>query len=152
MRLFELKEILTNLHEINFQLPDGSVIPKHFHVTEIGQIHKTFIDCGGTVRKETSVNFQLWEAGDFDHRLAPQKLNDIISLSEKKMDIQDAEIEVEYQGDTIGKYGLAFEGKNFLLTAKQTTCLASDKCGIPSDITYKTINSAECCNAQTGCC
>jgi hypothetical protein len=40
---------------------------------------------------------------------------------------------VEYQGDTIGKYGLTFAGKNFQLTNKQTDCLAPDKCGIPAE-------------------
>ena len=46
---------------------------------------------------------------------------------------EDAEIEVEYQSDTIGKYHLDFDGANFLLVATQTNCLAQDKCGIPSE-------------------
>ncbi len=131
MKLSELKTELNNIQEINFELPNGTIVPKHFHVTEVGQVTKHFIDCGGTERKEKVVNFQLWEAGDFDHRLAPKKLNDIITLSEKVLEIQDAEIEVEYQGETIGKYGLSFNGKNFVLSNKQTDCLAPDKCGIP---------------------
>jgi hypothetical protein len=32
-------------------------------------------------RKET-VNFQLWDANDFEHRLKPKKTLDIIELSE----------------------------------------------------------------------
>ena len=79
------------------------------------------------------MNFQLWEANDFDHRLAPQKLKDIIALSESKLGLEDAEIEVEYQSDTIGKYGLDFDGTHFMLTSQFTACLASDKCGIPAD-------------------
>jgi DNA-binding LytR/AlgR family response regulator len=61
------------------------------------------------------------------------KLKDIIALSETKLGIEDAEIEVEYQSDTIGKYGLDFDGKNFVLTNQFTACLASDKCGIPTE-------------------
>ncbi len=72
-------------------------MPAHFHVTEIGEITKNFIDCRGTVRREKSVNFQLWEAGDFDHSLAPQKLLSIIALSEKVLQLGDSDIEVEYQ-------------------------------------------------------
>jgi hypothetical protein len=35
--------------------------------------------------------------------------------------------EVEYQSDTIGKYDLDFNGKNFTLVNKQTACLAEDQ-------------------------
>ena len=133
MKLSELKLELNKLEELHFELPNGSMVPQHFHVTEVGQVTKHFIDCGGTERKEKVVNFQLWEAGDFDHRLAPKKLNDIIALSEKVLKIEDGEIEVEYQGQTIGKYDLSFNGKNFVLKNKQTDCLASDKCVIPVD-------------------
>ncbi len=133
MKLSEIKNHLTTATEVNFILPNGTMVPQHFHVTEVGQITKNFIDCGGTVRNEKVVNFQLWEAGDFDHRLAPQKLLNIIALSEKTLGIEDAEIEVEYQSDTIGKYNLEFNGKDFLLVATQTNCLASDKCGISAE-------------------
>ena len=49
------------------------MVPSHFHVTEVGKITKHFIDCGGTVRNEEVVNFQLWQADDYDHRLHPEK-------------------------------------------------------------------------------
>ena len=131
MKLSEVKKSLENVHEVRFILPNGSFVPLHFHVTEVGVITKNFIDCGGIVREEKVVNFQLWEANDFDHRLAPQKLLNIISLSEKTLGILDLEIEVEYQSETIGKYNLDFNGTNFLLVSKQTDCLAKDHCGIP---------------------
>lgn len=157
MKLSELKQQLSGIQELNFELPNGTLVPQHFHVTEVGQINKHFIDCGGTVRQEKAVNFQLWEAGDFDHRLAPKKLNDIIALSEKVLGIEDAEIEVEYQSDTIGKYGLEFNGKNFLLTHKQTACLANDKCGIPEDKQKVKLSDLQktnqpCCGPNTKCC
>ena len=156
MKLSELKKQLANLHEINFQLPDGTFVPKHFHITEVGQINKHFIDCGGTVRNEKAVNFQLWEAGDFDHRLAPQKLVSIIGLSEKVIGVEDAEIEVEYQSNTIGKYGLDFDGSNFLLTTKSTACLASDACGVTDKQKLQLSDLGEqkqaCCAPGGGCC
>jgi hypothetical protein len=40
---------------------------------------------------------------------------DIITLSEKVLGIEDNDIEVEYQGETIGKYDLEFNGKDFML-------------------------------------
>ena len=133
MKLSEFKTHLSTVTELNFVLPNKVFVPKHFHVTEVGQINKHFIDCGGVIRNEKTVNFQLWEAADFDHRLAPQKLKDIIALSENKLGLEDAEIEVEYQSETIGKYGLEFNGVNFHLVSTQTNCLASDKCGIPPE-------------------
>lgn len=157
MKLSEFKKHLESITSLNFIQTNGKVVPSHFHVTEVGQVNKHFIDCGGTVRDEKTVNFQLWEANDFDHRLAPQKLKDIIALSEKRLNLQDAEIEVEYQAETIGKFGLEFNGKDFILTSKQTNCLASDKCGIPQEklkvsLADLSTNTQACCGPNTKCC
>lgn len=156
MKLSEIKKLLNTVEAVNFQLPDGTFVPAHFHVTEVGLITKNFIDCGGTVRKETVVNFQLWDANDFEHRLKPQKLLHIIELSEKILGIEDFEIEVEYQDTTIGKYDLAFNGENFELVNKQTACLAQDQCGIPSEkqkvqLSQMTSQSSNCTSGG-GCC
>jgi DNA-directed RNA polymerase subunit L len=43
------------------------------------------------------------------------------------MGIEDYEIEVEYQAETIGKYDLSFNGKDFTLLNKLTACLAEDR-------------------------
>lgn len=157
MKLSEIKTILTDLDAVTFQLPNKSFVPTHFHVTEVGIISKNFIDCGGTVREEKVVNFQLWEANDFDHRLAPAKLLNIIELSERVLNIPDLEIEVEYQAETIGKFGLKFDGKVFQLTSKMTACLAEDSCGIPpSKQKVKLVElgaeSSSCCTPGSGCC
>lgn len=150
MTLSEVKKKLSTLDKIAFQLPDGSLVPSHFHVTEVGKVSKNFIDCGGTQRKEEVVNFQLWNAEDYDHRLHPEKLMSIIKLSEKALAIGDLEVEVEYQAETIGKFGLDFDGQNFLLTTKQTDCLAKEKCGIPEEVTQQ--KSENSCDPESGCC
>ncbi len=155
MTLSEIKKHLQNLQSIAFELPDGSLVPEHFHVTEVGKVIKNFIDCGGVLRKEERVNFQLWNADDYNHRLHPEKLAHIIELSEKTLNLKDVEIEVEYQGTTIGKYGLDFNGKNFLLTSTTTACLAEDACGIPQKPTIKLSdlqNTAPSCEPGSGCC
>lgn len=155
MKLSEIKHILNQVEKIAFQLPNGELVPKHFHVTEVGKITKHFIDCGGTVRNEEVVNFQLWNANDYDHRLHPDKLLKIIELSEQKLGIGDLEIEVEYQAETIGKFGLDYDGSNFLLTTKQTDCLAKDQCGVPTTkpkIKISDIQSANSCSPGGGCC
>lgn len=157
MNLSEFKEILAQLTQIEFKLSDGTTIPAHFHVTEVGQVDKRFIDCGGVIRHESVVNFQLWSADDVNHRLNPNKLLDIIRQSEDKLNISDAAIEVEYQSQTIGKYALDFDGKSFLLLNKNTACLAADSCGIPSEKQRKELinlatNATGCCTPNTGCC
>ncbi|MFN5416421.1 MAG: DUF6428 family protein [Flavobacteriia bacterium] len=158
MKLTEIKSILTNLDAVIFELPNKSFVPVHFHITEVGIITKNFIDCGGTVREEKVVNFQLWEARDYDHRLTPSKLLNIIELSEKVLHIDDSlEIEVEYQSETIGKFGLNYNGVNFQLTNKETACLAQDSCGIPAEkqkIKLSEIggDKGACCTPGGGCC
>ncbi|WP_298326748.1 DUF6428 family protein [Dokdonia sp. Asnod3-C12] len=155
MKLSQIKTALQELKTISFQLPDGSLVPNHFHVTEVGKVTKNFIDCGGTVRYEEVANFQLWNADDYDHRLHPGKLLDIIQLSEKMLHIGDLEIEVEYQAETIGKFGLDFDGTSFLLTSKQTDCLAKDNCGIPEEKTklqFADIPAGSSCEPGSGCC
>jgi hypothetical protein len=151
MKLSDVKHALGRVSAVNFRLPDGSYIPQHFHVTEVGLVTKHFIDCGGVERKETVVNFQLWEAGDYDHRLAPQKFLKILDISKKILgDAEDLNIEVEYQQNTIGKFSLEFDDKDFILTNKQTACLAQDACGIPPEkLPAKT---GSCCPPKSGCC
>jgi hypothetical protein len=155
MKLSEIKKILKNLDKIGFQLPNGTFVSSHFHVTEVGKVTKDFIDCGGKVRNETVINFQLWEQNDYDHRLHPDKLINIITLSEKMFMFEDLEIEVEYQGEeTIGKYNLDFDGVNFLLTSKVTACLAIDACGISVEKTKVDIPEVQSsgCDPTSGCC
>jgi len=155
MKLSEIKLILEKLEMIGFQLPNGEFVPDHFHVTEVGKITKHFIDCGGTIRNEEVVNFQLWNSDDYNHRLHPEKLLNIIELSEKKLGIENLEIEVEYQAETIGKFGLNFDGTNFLLTTKQTDCLAIDQCGIPVEkpkMKLSELQNETSCTPGSGCC
>ncbi len=152
MKISEMKEALTELAAVTFRLPDGTSLPPHFHVTEVGLVTKHFIDCGGVERRETVANFQLWEAGDYDHRLAPQKFLDILTLSEKILGRQDLDIEVEYQQGTIAKFGLAFDGHDFRLTAKQTACLAQEACGVPSHLQALPQLQVASCTPGGGCC
>ena len=155
MKLSEIKTILATAEAVNFQVQNGTMVPEHFHVTEVGIVTKDFIDCGGKVRHERVANFQLWDADDYEHRLKAGKLLNIIALSEKVLGMGDLEIEVEYQSDTIGKYDLGFDGINFQLLAKQTACLANESCGgegAPKKGLVNLANGTNNCAPGAGCC
>ena len=155
MRLSEFKDALDQVESLQLILPNGNDIPVHFHLTEVGHINKHFIDCGGTIRNESAINLQLYVASDTDHRLAVQKLKGILESSERALDLPDAEIEVEYQSETIGKYGISFDGHSFRLTSTYTDCLAKDNCGIPQEKTkleLADLSQNACCTPGGGCC
>lgn len=155
MNISQLRQHLFTAPAVNFRLPDDSYLPAHFHVTEVGLVSRHFIDCGGTERMERVANFQLWEAGDYDHRLAPQKFLHILKLSEGILGSEDLEIEVEYQQATIGKFGLAIDGLDLVLVRKFTACLAEDACGIPPKrslpLAELSPGISRCCGSESSC-
>lgn len=154
MKLSQVKASLTGLDNVEFQLENGKYVPEHFHVTEVGLVTKRFIDCGGTVRNENAISFQLWDANDYEHRLKPAKLLSIIKLSEEVLKLEDLDVEVEYQGDTIGRYELDFNGKQFILKSKTTACLATDACGVTDTKQKLSLNvlGKAACSPNSGCC
>lgn len=158
MKLSQFITSINSVQEIIFQLPNGTFVPTHFHITEMGLLTKNFIDCGNVVRTEQSITFQVWFAGDLEHRLTAAKVHKIINASEKLIQSTELELEIEYQdAQTIGKFGLAFQNGIFQLTAKQTTCLAQDHCGIPADQMEPKVGGwkpkeASCCTPDSGCC
>lgn len=156
MKLSTFKKHLDTVTSLSFVLPNGTLVPAHFHITEAGFVTKNFIDCGGTVRIEKTATIQLWTADDYEHRLEPQKLKTIITLSEGLFGTEDLEIQVEYQTDTISRFGLDYDGTNFILTAKQTDCLAGDACGVPEEkpsfIIAGNETSQNSCTPGSGCC
>ena len=153
MNLSTFFEHLDEVDELTFVLPNGTHVPPHFHLTEVALVTKKYVDCGGTQRDEQVISFQLWSADDYDHRLAPCRAYGIVERAQEALGFGNLEVEVEYQSDTIGRYGLDFVQGRFLLTAKQTDCLAKDKCGIPEPVNIPvTTSSASCCSPSSGCC
>lgn len=149
MKLSAFKNYLNNITELNFVLENGTKVPVHFHITEAGLTTKHFVDCGGTERTEKNISFQLWVANDYEHKLSPQKLLSIINIADKLFSYTDLEVEIEYQMDTIGRFGVDFNGSEFVLISKTTDCLAKDKCGIPTEVAEK---STSRCEPNSGCC
>lgn len=158
MKVSEFKNSLALVDVFSIQLPNGTLVPPHFHITEMGLLTKNYIDCGNTLREEKQVTFQVWFAGDEDHRLEPTKVFKIIEAAKPLIGESDLEIEVEYQdAQTIGKYGIEFHNNRFVLTPKETACLAQDHCGIPADKMKTKIGEwkpkeTACCTPNSSCC
>jgi thioredoxin type arsenate reductase len=121
--------------KMHFMLPDQSFVPAHYHITEIGRVHKDFIDCGGTVRSLTSCLLQIWVATDVDHRLETTKLAKIMEIARPLLKSDDLPVEVEYEDAVVSQYPLGGvevtpSGILFYLGTKHTACLAPEKCGV----------------------
>ena len=154
MKLSEFKQKLSAVNALNFILPNGNFIPRHFHITAAGLSTKHFIDCGGKTHTYKTAVVQIWVAQDFEHRLKPFGLLNIFNLSKNILDNDDLEIEVEYQTETVGIYQLGMQNENFTLLPKQTDCLAKSNCGVPETKNELQLEIAEtaCCKPGGGCC
>lgn len=136
--------------ELRFVLPDGGRIEAHAHITEVGRVEKLFVDCGGTVRRVLHCSLQAWVAEDVEHRLLPGRLAAIIDKATSILGDEDLDVEVEYQDDLISQFPVVAaeiaEGSLlFKLTAKNTDCLAKERCILPA-------NNDQACGAESGCC
>lgn len=158
MRISELKAYLAGRTNLRIDLPDGTAVPGHFHVTEVGEVTKHFVDCGGKVRHEKRASLQLWTAEDYDHRLHPEKMATIVAIAERDLGLGDLEIEVEYQGaTTIQKFGLAANGESLQLVGTLTACLALEDCGLPAPVkkaavSLSSFTAKSSCAPGSGCC
>ena len=156
MKLSEFKEQLETVNQLQFILQNGQKVPSHFHITEVGVTTKQFTDCGNTFRTSKKITFQLWASVDIYHRLESQKVLKIINSVVNKLEADDLEIEIEYQQETVGKFGLDFIDNQFVLTNTFTDCLAKSNCGIPTDKIKATVDKlkekAACCGTESNCC
>jgi len=144
MKLSELTDTLLRHPDagLGIVLPNGTQVPAHFHVTEVGRVRKEFIDCGGTVRSAEACVLQAWVADDVDHRLTAGKLQQIIALASPILKDASLPVEVEYDIGAAARFAVA-EAKAsrvdgggddrvvLQLAGKHTACLAPDRCGIP---------------------
>ena len=153
MLLSAFKQTLRELDTLKFQLPNGQFVPANFHITEVGNVTRNYMDCGGLLREENKLNLQLWVASDTDHRLKPNSVLNILQLAEKQLGYSNLELEVEYQRSTVGRYKLAFDGAVFQLINTQTACLAPEQCGIPQEKPrVRVTSSGLSCNPDSDCC
>jgi hypothetical protein len=154
MKTSDLKAILRKHPKchLTFILPSGKSIPIHAHITEVGRVDKTFLDCGATIRKISYLSLQSWVADDTDHRLPAETLADIIDRAAPILGNDDLDVEIEYEDGFITQLPVESAKQQgdllvFTLSTKHTDCLAKEICLPPP----KDDESSSCCSS-TGCC
>lgn len=162
MTLSELKNLLAENESRAFRLilPDGSDIPHAFHVTEVGHVKKTFIDCGGTLREVTTCQLQVWLGGDEDHRLETAKMAGILRKAASFLTDDSVPVEIEYEHEFLSQYPITHhevseEAITLFLTTKHTACLAPELCGLPpmpGAGKFSTSSRSSNCCGPSGCC
>jgi len=159
MKLSELKSLLREHAERHFriQLPDGEAVPVSFHVTEVGRVQKTFLDCGGTFRESTTCQLQIWVGQDYDHRIETGKMASILDKARAYLPDESVPVEIEYEDRVISQYTIAGheitdEAVILQLAHKHTECLAPELCGLPSINRLPAIGDTNPCCGPAGCC
>jgi len=158
MILSELKSLLTEHSERFFRiaLPDGNAVPVSFHVTEVGRLHKTFLDCGGKLREITTCQLQIWVGEDYDHRIETGKMASILEKAKSLLPDDSTPVEIEYEDRVISQYtikGHELTDKAVILKLanKHTECLAPELCGLPL-LQLPAIGAKSSCCGPGGCC
>jgi hypothetical protein len=150
MKLSDLKMALRQHPNtsVRFVLPNGECIPAHAHVTEVGHVSKTFIDCGGITGKSEAVLLQTHVGDDTRHRLSSSRFSKILDLGDRVLPHDQLEVEVEYDCCVVAQYPItetwsAGEHLDLILGNKRTQCLARERAKIEVE--------SSCC-AVAGCC
>lgn len=139
MTLSEFKSVLASAPEatVRFQLPEGTFLAAHAHVTEVARFEKHFIDCGGTERMDAFCRLQTWVADDVDHRLTAGKLLGILGKAAPILKRDDLTVDVELEVGFVTQMPLesaVLEAGELRLrlAARHTDCLAREKCCPPT--------------------
>ncbi len=158
MNLTELTSLLTSHSSRVFRivLPGGSAVPVSFHVTEVGRIHKVFLDCGGKLRESILCQLQIWVGQDYDHRVETGKMAAILDKARLYLPDGTIPVEIEYEEQVISQYTisgheLTEEAVILKLEHKHTECLAPELCGLP-DLRLPSITSKKTCCGPTERC
>lgn len=160
MILSELKSLLAEHSERYFRLslPDGAHVPVSFHITEVGRVQKTFLDCGGTLREKMTCQLQVWVGQDYEHRIETRKMAGILEKGKALLPDESVPVEIEYEDRVISQYTIESHEITdnaviLKLAHKHTECLAPELCGLdmPSLRLPSIDGKAPCCG-PSGCC
>jgi hypothetical protein len=152
MKLHQFKTLLEANADKYFalQLPGDKAVPQAFHITEVGFVSKTFIDCGGKVHTVQTCQLQAWIGPDVDHRIEAGKMAAILDKAQAIVPNDFLDLEIEYEDEVISQYTVANadvseSAVTLHLSHKHTDCLAKDLCIVPA-------GASGSCAPASGCC
>ena len=159
MILSELKDLFARHPDRSFRLslPGDSEVPVSFHITEVGRVQKTFLDCGGTLRERTTCQLQVWVGKDYEHRIETGKMAAILEKGKSLLPDDSIPVEIEYEDRVISQYtieghDLTEEAVVLRLAHKHTECLAPELCGLQMPgLRLPTIGGKVSCCGPGGC-
>lgn len=147
---------------VSVRLPDGSPIPKHFHITEVGHVTKRFIDCGGAHRVQEICLLQTWVHDDIEHRLEAGKLAAIFHKAGDILPHDELDVEMEHEWTFVSQFPVEsaeIKGDSLIFTlgVKHTDCLARgvclpETCAPKPPVALKIKTTAPSCAPGSGCC
>ena len=160
MTLAEFKQLLSEHASKHFRirLPDSSDVPVSFHITEVGRVDKTFLDCGGTRREKTTCQLQVWVGEDYEHRIETEKMAAILKKGGELLPDDTVPVEIEYEQKVISQYtidglSISADAVTLQLAQKHTECLAPELCGLQTpDLRLPTIDGKAPSCGPDGCC
>lgn len=163
MTLSEFKTLLGQNRETLFQvvLPHGDAVPQSFHITEVGRVEKTFLDCGGKLHTRATCQLQVWVGPDEDHRIQAGKMADILGRARAVVPDDSLPLELEYEMESgfVSQFPVAgfevSEGAVVLqLGVRHTECLALELCCPPAPIALAVLPNEATgdCGCGPSCC
>ena len=166
MTLSEFKSLLQNNRDKLFQvaLPTGDQVPISFHITEVGRVEKTFLDCGGKLHTRSTAQLQIWVGPDEDHRIQAGKMADILERSGAVVPDDTLPLELEYELPNgfvsqfpVGGFNVSEEAVVLELGVRHTECLAPELCIVPANksfsLTMAPVAETNGCGCgPSGCC
>jgi hypothetical protein len=134
---------------LRFVLPNGDSIPPHAHLTEVGHVVKTFIDCGGVTGREEKIVLQTHVGDDTDHQLQADRFAKILELGARVIPDSQLEVDVEYDCCVVSQYPIASvnaQGDALEVTLRpgRTQCRARER--------REAESTSSCCNPSSACC
>ncbi len=142
-------------------------MPVSFHITEVGRVEKTFLDCGGKLHTRSTCQLQVWVGPDEDHRIQAGKMADILVRSAQVVPDDSLELELEYELPNgfvsqfpVADFAVSPEAVVLHLGVRHTECLAPELCVVPANVpAFKSslsmapvAESNGCGCGSSGCC
>lgn len=136
---------------VRFELPTTTLLSPHVHVTEVARVDKKFVDCGGTLRTESSCRLQIYQADDTEHRITAAKFAQVLAKGAGVLNSLSLPVEIEVEAPYLSVFPIVasrLDEKQVILSLgmRHTACLAEDVC-FP---THPQNKSA--CAPGSGCC